>query len=240
MIDWLTKNYDDPSIEVAGHVLPIAIKRHATAKRLVMRLAPDGSEVRVTMPRWGRTAEVMDFVHSRRDWLANQVSGLSVPNPVGPGSAIPFCGHNLQIHWDPAAPRKAELDGDHLRLGGPEASVAKRVERWLREQALTAMERDLRHYCSAANQTVPDLKLSSAKRRWGSCSSTGTVRMNWRLIMAPENVRKSVVAHEVAHLVHFDHSPDFHALLDAIFDGNLRAANTWLKTDGRSLYQPFG
>jgi predicted metal-dependent hydrolase len=58
--------------------------------------------------------------------------------------------------------------------------------------------------------------------------------------MAPDPVRRSVVAHEVAHLVHFDHSPRFHAFLGDLFEGDLPAANAWLKREGRSLYLPFG
>ena len=82
--------------------------------------------------------------------------------------------------------------------------------------------------------------LSAARRRWGSCARDGTIRINWRLVMAPAEVRRSVVAHEVAHLVQFDHSPAFHAALDALFEGDLRAANRWLKLHGRELYAPLG
>jgi predicted metal-dependent hydrolase len=66
------------------------------------------------------------------------------------------------------------------------------------------------------------------------------VRINWRLVQAPDAVRRSVVAHEVAHLVHFDHSPRFHALLGEIFDDDLPAAERWLKAHGRGLYAAFG
>ena len=58
--------------------------------------------------------------------------------------------------------------------------------------------------------------------------------------MAPDHVRRSVVAHEVAHLVHFDHSPAFHALLARLFEGTLAEADGWLKRDGRTLYAAFG
>jgi predicted metal-dependent hydrolase len=58
--------------------------------------------------------------------------------------------------------------------------------------------------------------------------------------MAPDHVRRSVVAHEVAHLIHFDHSPAFHAALAGIFDGDIAVANRWLKHEGRSLYALFG
>jgi predicted metal-dependent hydrolase len=66
------------------------------------------------------------------------------------------------------------------------------------------------------------------------------VRLNWRLVMAPDDVRRSVVAHEVAHLVHFDHGMRFHALLGQIYEGEIAAANRWLKREGRSLYASFG
>ena len=58
--------------------------------------------------------------------------------------------------------------------------------------------------------------------------------------MAPDHVRRSVVAHEVAHLVHFDHSPAFHALLGELYEGDLRQADHWLKREGRRLYAAFG
>ena len=64
--------------------------------------------------------------------------------------------------------------------------------------------------------------------------------MNWRLIMAADAVRRSVVAHEVAHLIHFDHSPAFHALLAELFEGDIEHANRWLKADRRRLYSYFG
>jgi predicted metal-dependent hydrolase len=49
-----------------------------------------------------------------------------------------------------------------------------------------------------------------------------------------------VVAHEVAHITHFDHSPAFHAWLGQVYDGDIKAADAWLKAHGRSLYCPFG
>ena len=102
------------------------------------------------------------------------------------------------------------------------------------------MAEDLAQYCARAGRPVPELRLSRASRRWGSCSGKGCIRLNWRLVQAPDAVRRSVVAHEVAHLVHFDHSPAFRALLAALFEGDLTAADGWLRTEGRSLYAAFG
>ena len=81
---------------------------------------------------------------------------------------------------------------------------------------------------------------TGARRRWGSCSSNGTIRFNWRLVQAPDAVRRSVVAHETAHRVHFDHSPRFHALLGELFEGDLVQAEGWLKAHGPQLFATFG
>src|SRR5690606_28910318 len=116
------------------------------------------------------------------------------------------------------------LDDGAVLLGGPEASLAARLQRWLEGEARRLMEADLAHFCTRADKPVPKLALSRAQRRWGSCSTGGTVRLNWRLVQAPDAVRRSVVAHEVAHLAHFDHSRRFHAFLAEIFDDDLPAA----------------
>jgi predicted metal-dependent hydrolase len=107
-------------------------------------------------------------------------------------------------------------------------------------EARVMLGTDLLDYCARAQRPAPTLALSSARRRWGSCAPDGAIRINWRLIMAPDFVRRSVVAHEVAHLVHFDHSPRFHALLAELYEGDIDTANRWLKREGRTLYSLFG
>jgi len=240
MLDWLRRDHQEPTVEVNGVALPIAIKRHPTAKRVVLRIAPDGSEARVTLPRWGRTADALEFANSRADWLARQIESLPRATAPVAGGSLRYCGRELIIDWQRGAKRNPVLYSDRLRIGGPEENLGPRLQRWLEREALQLLGEDLVHYCAAAGVPVPDIRLSRAQRRWGSCSSSGTVRINWRLVQAPHNVRRSVVAHEVAHLLHFDHGPDFHAALGRIFDGDLPAANCWLKREGRSLYAVFG
>ncbi|MCB2087636.1 MAG: M48 family metallopeptidase [Sphingomonadaceae bacterium] len=240
MIDWLRRSPADPVVELAGRTLPIALRRHPTARRLTMRLAPDGSEVRVTMPQWCPSREALSFVESRREWLEQQLGKLAPQAIFTPASPIPFRGEELALHWQESAARRARRRDGGLHVGGPEEGLAKRVQRWLEGEALTLLQDDLAHYCNRAALPAPALRLSRAQRRWGSCSTSGTVRINWRLVMAPDHVRRSVVAHEVAHLVHFDHSPAFHALLGELFEEDIKASDRWLKREGRGLYALFG
>lgn len=241
MLDWLRRDpREEPVVEVSGRALPVVIRRLERARRMTMRLAPDGSEVRISIPRWTRSAEALTFAQSRRDWLAKQLAALPDASPMADGATITFRGDTLVVRHDLTAPRRPVVDDGELRLGGPPDSLAPRVLRWLQAEARDLLAADLAEYCERAAQPCPPLALSSAQRRWGSCSHEGTIRINWRLVMAPDAVRRSVVAHEVAHLVHFDHSPAFHHFLKTIFEGSVHDANRWLKAHGRTLYVPFG
>nr|WP_166179664.1 SprT family zinc-dependent metalloprotease [Altererythrobacter segetis] len=240
MIDWLRRTPEELAIRIGERELPLAIRRHARARRLVMRLAPDGSEVRITLPRWGRTEDALVFARARIEWIERQLAAVPQVVAPQPGGALRYRGGELAIDWHLAHPRKPRLEGEALRIGGPAENLAVRLQRWLEGEAQRLLEADLAFYCERASHAAPPLKLSRAQRRWGSCSDRKAIRINWRLVQAPDAVRRSVVAHEVAHLTHFDHSPAFHALLRALFDGDIREADAWLKTHGRSLYAAFG
>lgn len=241
MIDWLLRGPDQPlTVEVAGRELPLVLRRLSTARRMTLRLAPDGSEARMTLPRWGRTAEALAFARSRAGWLAGQLAALPQVEAPGHGTHLPYLGEAHLLHHDPQRPRRVTLDQGRIHIGGPTESLSPRLQRWLEGEARRLLAGDLAHYCERAGQAVPSLALSRAQRRWGSCARNGAIRINWRLIMAPPAVRRSVVAHEVAHLVHFDHSPAFHAFLAEIYDGDLREADRWLRREGRALYRLFG
>jgi len=245
VIDWLRADRQAPSVVVGGRELPIAIRRHARARRLTMRLAPDGSQVRITLPQWGRTVDALVFAKARADWIEAQLHALPQPTPVTPGGLVLYRGRTLPISWDRSRPRLPQLVGEKLSCGGPETALAARIRCWLEDEALRLLSHDLGFYCGRAGEELPALRLSRAQRRWGSCSSGGrgparVIRINWRLVMAPDFVRRSVVAHEVAHLTHFDHSPAFHALLGTLFEHDLGEADRWLREHGRRLYAAFG
>ncbi|MEM1196748.1 MAG: YgjP-like metallopeptidase domain-containing protein [Pseudomonadota bacterium] len=245
MIDWLKRTRIEPEIALNGQTVPIVLRRHPSAKRLTLRLAPDGSAVRITLPRWAHGNEAIAFAHARGQWLAQQHA--RIPRRAGPeaGGDLQFRGRALTIAWEASARRRPFIDGATVRVGGPLDGLEARLRRWLENEALTLFESDLADYTKAAGLEAVPVGLSRAQKRWGSCSDGGAsgqrrIRINWRLVQAPDFVRRSVVAHEVAHLVHFDHSPAFHKLLGAIFEGEIAEADLWLKENGRALYTAFG
>ncbi|MBH9536648.1 M48 family metallopeptidase [Novosphingopyxis sp. YJ-S2-01] len=226
----------DPQVEVAGRIYPVRIKRLPQARRMSLRADPVRGEVKVTGPTRLRTAEALAFARSRQRWLAERFAAAADPVRLMPGQSIGFCGEPVEIVHDAGLARGVRMENDRLLVGGPADHAAARVERWLRGQARTLMTADLAFYCARAGQEEPKLSIGDARSRWGSCSSRGHIRLGWRLVMAPAMVRRSVVAHEVAHLVHMDHSPRFYALLDEIFEGDRKACDAWLKAHGTGLH----
>ncbi|MFA7587324.1 MAG: YgjP-like metallopeptidase domain-containing protein, partial [Novosphingobium sp.] len=174
MLDWLKRRTDEtPMLALGERQLPVVVRRLAHARRMTLRLAPDGSEVRISIPRWGHTAEALAFAESRRDWLARQL-GAVPPQPVlAHGAQLPLRGIALTIAHDPRAPRTPAIVDETIRLGGPVESVPARVRRWLEREARTVLADDLAHYCARAGQRTPALSLSNARRRWGSCAADG-------------------------------------------------------------------
>lgn len=244
MIDWLRApakaTESQPEIVLSGRIVAIELNHHARARRLTLRLAPDGNAVRITLPRWCRSQDAIAFAQARKSWLEDQLAKLpAAVDPITRGS-LRYRNMELVIDWAPTARRRPVLESGSLRVGGPWETLRQRLQRWLESEAHRLMAQDLADYCKAAGVAVPHLRLTRAGRRWGSCSTKGIVRVNWRLVMAPDAVRRSVVAHEVAHLVHFDHSRAFHGLLAEIYEGAVEDADDWLRQNGRGLYAEFG
>lgn len=224
-------------IRVGETLWPVRLVPHARARRY--RLVFDGArgELRLTLPRRASTARALAWASEQQPWIARQVDKAAMPVRVGPGVLLPLFGALRRIDWSPAAPRAVCVAGEALYVGGPAETVGRRLERWLRVEALALMERESRAIAAAAGLRVGRVGVGDPRSRWGSCTADGDLRYSWRLVMAPDHVRRATVAHEVAHLRHMDHGPAFHALVDRLHDGDVAAARDWLRREGRGLHR---
>ena len=225
----------DPSVDIEGENVPVRIRRNPRARRISMRADAVKREIRITMPNYTPTDVAMDFVTKKRQWIAARLQSAPEAVPIAPGIEIAVAGEAHLIAWQADWPRSIKQSNGMLRVGGPEPMVEGRVLRWLKAEARRIYTADLAHYCRQADETIPRLSLGDPRSRWGSCSSRGTISLSWRLIMAPAYVRRSVIAHEVAHIRHMNHSRDFYNWLDTIYEGDRKAADRWLKMHGTGL-----
>ena len=225
----------DPVVDVEGEAVPVRILRNPRAKRLSMRVDAVKREIRITMPVYAPSAAAMEFVGKKKEWIAARMQSAPDAAPLVAGAQLAFEGEPHIIRWEESLPRRVARKDGELRLGGPEAMVAQRILRWLKSEAREIFTVEIAEYCAIAEEEPPRLSLGDPRSRWGSCSSRGTISLSWRLIMAPPNVRRSVIAHEVAHIRHMDHSREFYAWLDDLYEGDRKAADRWLKMHGTGL-----
>jgi predicted metal-dependent hydrolase len=225
----------DPLLDIEGEAVPVRIARNPRSRRISMRVDAVKREIRITMPTYAHTALAMDFVKQKRQWIAVRLQSAPDAAPLAAGSEVAVAGQAHVIAWQADWPRKIEQTGGELRLGGPEAMVSARILRWLKDEARRTYADEIAYYCSVSGDTVPRLSLGDPRSRWGSCSSRGTISLSWRLIMAPDYVRRSVIAHEVAHIRHMDHSRAFYDWFETIYEGDRKVADRWLKMHGTGL-----
>lgn len=226
-----------PQIIVGDDAWPVRLVHHARSRRYRLVFDAARAELRLTLPRRGSATKALRWASEQQDWLVEQVGKAVIPVDIGPGTLMPLFGIDRQVLWDPALPRAVRLDGDIIRLGGPADGVGRRVERWLKAQALDLMAEESRVLAARAGLAVGRIGVGDPRSRWGSCTATGDLRYSWRLVMAPDHVRRATVAHEVAHLRHMDHGRAFHALVDELHDGDVAAARAWLRREGRGLHR---
>lgn len=224
------------AIRLDGISYPLELRRSKQARSIIVSPDTVKGVVRLTVPIYASEQQALRFAQSKSDWLNARFAEALPPVPIVDGGQIAFLGEPQIIRWSPEFARAPELAEGEIRLGGPHELVESRVLRWLKAQARTIFAEDLQFYCERAGSDLPRLAVGDARRRWGSCSGHQSIRLSWRLVMAPTHVRRSVVAHEVAHLTHMDHSRRFYALLDQIFESDRRMADRWLKDHGRGLH----
>jgi predicted metal-dependent hydrolase len=214
---------------------PIEIVRHPRARRVKLAVDPTTGRARLTLPKRAALAPAIAWAESQQAWLDAQRARLPQSRPFAPGACIPFAGQEVEIDWRAAALRTPRLDGGLLVVGGPREGLERRIERWLKREALRVLSEETSEFAALAGVVVDRVSVADPRTRWGSCSSTGAIRYSWRLILMPPEVRRATVAHEVAHRLHMNHGPAFHAAVAALFGKDPRPARRWLKANGAAM-----
>lgn len=215
---------------------PFDVVRHPTARRVRLSIDPASGRARLVVPRRAALKPALAWARGKADWIAEQQARLPQARPYEPGMVLTVADRPLTIDWQPGSRRRIEVDGDTLSLSGPIDTLPRRVETWLKRQALGVLSHDTADYAAKAGVTVAKVGIGDARGRWGSCAVDGVIRYSWRLILAPGWVRRATVAHEVAHRVHMHHGPAFHALVAELFEGDPAAARVWLRAHGAGLH----
>lgn len=208
------------------------IRRSDRARRVRVTVHPEG-EVEVVLPRRAREREAAAAVAELRPWIERRLAEAVVLREriAARGATVPYLGAALELVTEPGRTRVHRRgDALHVPAGDPRPAL----ERWYRRSARSEIAPRLDEAVGAIGAEYASLRIANQRTRWGSCSSTGAMSFNWRLLLAPEDVLDYVVWHEACHLRHLDHSPRFWALLERHRPG-YREPKRWLRRHGATL-----
>jgi predicted metal-dependent hydrolase len=217
--------------------VPVTLRVSPRARRMRLRVDPRTRSVLLTVPKRVSERRALAWAAGHKAWVEATLAAIPERAPIAPGSIIPLFGLPHRIDWDRARPRRIELSPGRILAGGPAEGLEARLLRWLRAQASALLERETRELAARAGAQAARIGVGDPVSRWGSCSAGGAIRYSWRLVLAPDFVRRATVAHEVAHLVHLNHGPEFHALVRSLLGADPRPARTWLRREGAALHQ---
>jgi predicted metal-dependent hydrolase len=189
--------------------------------------------VEVVLPARARDREAAAAVAELRPWIERRLrEAAAVRERVRErAGTVPYLGGVLRLAPEPGRTR-VHLRGDELLV--PAGDPAPALERWFRRAARAEIVPRADEACTAIGRPYTALTIRNQRTRWGSCSATGALSFNWRLLLAPEEVLDYVVWHEACHLAVLDHSPAFWRLLAAHRPG-YREPKRWLRAHGATL-----
>lgn len=221
-------------LQVEGRSVSVALRVDRRAKRIILRIDPVAARPVVTIPHARHAARARRFAGDRVAWIADALGAVPRSRPLAEGASIDLRGAAHAVRVDPAALRTEAQDGV-IRLKSGRGDVAFALEAFLRREARADLTEATRRHAETLGVSFARIRIADQKRRWGSCSTSGTLSFSWRLVMAPPFVLDYVAAHEVAHLREMNHSPRFWAHV-ARLRPDRRAASDWLKANGSSLH----
>ncbi len=231
-----------PAEDVLEHpegTLAYRIRESHRRRTLGLSLKPDGA-LHVAAPAGVPLAVIRRFVAERRAWIDEKRAlireYLAHRSPLVDGAALPFLGGQLRVKIVERSGRaRCRREEDSLIVTAPDRrGTARAIEAWYRRAAAEHAARRIAHFAEAVGRAPKQITIRAQKSRWGSCTSRGSVSLNWRLLQMPAAIFDYVVVHELCHLLEPNHSRRFWNEVARVLP-DYAARRAALRREGRML-----
>jgi predicted metal-dependent hydrolase len=232
------------TLELEASTITYLLKVSSRARQLRLSVRPD-TGLEVTTPTGVPVTRIEAVLREKAAWIEATLQRFTTQTPAATlalhdDATLPFAGMSLQLRFRqvPTATRiHVGLVGTTLTVTTPRTdytTVRPALEAWYRRQAHTVIAGRVAHWNARYGFEYGRISIKDQKSRWGSCSHSGNLNFNWRLLLAPLDVLEYIVIHELAHLREGNHSPRFWALV-ATLCPNFKQHRRWLRLHGHEL-----
>lgn len=214
----------------------INIKHSMRARRVALRLDTKARRFDLIVPKWMSLRAAQDFALNNDRWMKEKLAELPSGKPFADGEEIPVLGKLRRVTIERHDKKKTEifLEDSFLRVRTHMNDPSVRIQRYLKNMALEVMSELVHAKAAQIGKKVFDVQIRDTKSRWGSCSTDKRIMLSWRLVLAPYEAMDYVIAHEVAHLRHMDHSRKFWALCAELSD-DYEEGKYWMRNHAQEL-----
>jgi hypothetical protein len=213
---------------------PVVISRKNNIRRLSLKVCRITGEISINAPKFLSESEIYKFYYLNRNWIHIQINQCLVPKIVKEGLFLPVEGNLYEIVVKKSCSKIKILENNQICIPKNISDIGKELQTFLLEYCKSVMIPIILKKSNLIQKKIKKISFKDTKSRWGSCSSTGSIMLNWRLIMVPPSVYNYVIIHEIAHLVHMNHGPLFWKLVQEL-SPNYSKDKEWLKKNGRKI-----
>ena len=207
-------------------------------KTLALIVKADGSLI-VRAPLRASQKSIREFVENNAKWIEKKRAEVltflrPLPKQYIPGELLLYLGEAYPLEIVKRQEKALLLDEKFKLAEAAQGNAKAAFEHWYREQAKQVLSERVQLYADQYGLQYKKIGITSARTRWGSCGTNGSLNFSWRLILAPLTVIDYVVVHELAHTLHHNHSQRFWKRVEKIMP-DYKERRKWLRKDGQQL-----
>ena len=217
----------------------IEIHKLVRSKRrtLALIVENDGT-LTVRAPLQMQEADIWRFIEAKTDWIKRKQAVVQkeaeLLHQYVDGEMFMYLGKDIPLRIVPDRKTALVMDDFFKLAKSAQPQAESMFEVWYKKRARAVFTKRVEFFAHKYEFTVKRIHISSARTRWGSCSTKGTLSLTWRLVMAPLEIVDYVVVHELCHLKELNHSKEFWSQVEAILP-DYKWRRAWLKKNGNSL-----
>ena len=216
---------------IQGQEVPIQTKENARARKLSLRVIIDAFVL--TIPTRTSPSHIKRFLNQCIPWVETHLKSLQAVTQVVPGQDLVLQGKPFRCRLDPLRRKPALCEITHTLHLPPRYTQAD-LHTFLKKHAAKVLTPYAENAAHTLGLEISRLSFRDQRSRWGSCSANKNISLSWRLLLAPPEVTHYVCVHEVAHLLHMNHSPAFWKVVESLCP-EYKTHRKWLKANGPGL-----
>ena len=223
-------------ISAGKHIIPLLVRKNKQSKNYKLTFDKKNLRALVSIPKYITFIEGVKFAEEHKNWLSRQLEEIYPVNYISHGTKILFDDEIKEVIFLNKNENRVYTTKKYIYVINKKNIHSNKLKIWIKNELIKKVTNIVGKLSNELNVKTNNIKLSNSFSSWGYCNSNKDISINWRLAFSPNYVLKYIIAHELCHLIEFNHGTDFWSLVDSICP-EMQKAITWLKKNENNLYK---